>query len=40
MRERIEKLGGELEILSSPGEGTQIIACVNLVGPAENPQEE
>jgi signal transduction histidine kinase len=40
MRERIEKLGGELEIRSAPGEGTQIIACVNLVGPAEIPQEE
>ena len=40
MRERIEKLGGELEILSAPGEGTQIIACVNLVGPSEIPQEE
>jgi signal transduction histidine kinase len=40
MRERIEKLGGELEILSAPGEGTQIIACVNLVGPSQIPQEE
>ncbi len=40
MRERIEKLGGELEIRSAPGEGTQIIACVNLVGPSEILQEE
>ena len=40
MRERIEKLGGELDIISAPGEGTQIIACVNLVGSAEIPQEE
>jgi signal transduction histidine kinase len=30
MRERIEKLGGELEIISAPGEGTQVIACLNL----------
>jgi len=30
MKERIEKLGGELTILSAPGEGTQVIACVDL----------
>jgi signal transduction histidine kinase len=30
MRERIEKLGGELDIISAPGEGTQVIACLNL----------
>jgi signal transduction histidine kinase len=30
MKERIEKLGGKLTILSKPGEGTQVIACVNL----------
>jgi len=30
MKERIEKLGGELAILSAPGEGTQVKACVNL----------
>jgi len=29
MRERIEKLGGELDIISAPGEGTQVIACLN-----------
>ena len=40
MRERIEKLGGELEIRSAPGEGTKIIACVNLIGPSEIPPEE
>ncbi len=30
MQERIEKLGGELTILSVPGEGTQVKACVDL----------
>ena len=30
MRERIEKLGGDLTILSAPGEGTQVKACVNM----------
>jgi two-component system sensor histidine kinase DegS len=30
MRERIEKLGGELDIISALGEGTQVIACLNL----------
>jgi len=40
MRERIEKLGGELEILSAPGEGTQVVVCVYLAGPSEIPQEE
>jgi len=30
MRERIEKLGGELTILSALGEGTQVKACVDL----------
>jgi len=32
MRERIEKLGGELEIISAPGEGTQVIACLTQEG--------
>jgi signal transduction histidine kinase len=40
MRERIGKLGGKLEILSAPDEGTQIIACISLAGSAELPQEE
>ena len=30
MKERIEKLGGELTILSNPGEGTQVKACVDM----------
>jgi signal transduction histidine kinase len=30
MKERIEKLGGELTILSTPGEGTQVKACIDL----------
>ena len=34
MKERIEKLGGELTILSTPGEGTQVKACVNLETPS------
>lgn len=29
MQERIQKLGGELTILSEPGEGTEVRACVN-----------
>ena len=28
MSERIEKLGGSLEITSAPGEGTEIVACL------------
>ena len=35
MQERIDKLGGELTILSTPGEGTQVKACVNLETPSE-----
>jgi len=30
MQQRIEKLGGELNIISMPGEGTQVIVCVDL----------
>jgi signal transduction histidine kinase len=30
MQERIQQLGGALTILSKPGEGTQVKACVNL----------
>ena len=30
MKERIENLGGKLTILSTPGEGTQVIACVDM----------
>lgn len=32
MRERIEMLGGQFEILSSPGKGTQILARVPVKG--------
>jgi PAS domain S-box-containing protein len=31
MGERIEELGGELTVLSTPGEGTRVKACVDLV---------
>jgi signal transduction histidine kinase len=31
MKERIEKLGGELTIISAPGEGAQVVACVNMI---------
>jgi signal transduction histidine kinase len=34
MRERIDKLGGELTIISEPGKGTQVKACVNLETPS------
>jgi signal transduction histidine kinase len=37
MQERIEKLGGELTILSEPGEGTQVKACVDLKIPQKHP---
>ena len=37
MKERIEKLGGELTILSSPGEGTWIKACVGLEPSSPSP---
>ena len=38
MKERIEKLGGELTILSTPGEGTQVKACVDLK-TSQNPPD-
>ena len=40
MRERIEKLGGDLTIISTPGEGTQVKACVNLKTPTQSPSTE
>jgi signal transduction histidine kinase len=42
MKERVEKLGGELTILSEPGEGTQVKACVNreMFLPSPDSQEE
>jgi len=36
MKERIEILGGELDILSSPGEGTQVKVSVDLKTPAQS----
>jgi signal transduction histidine kinase len=30
MKERIEKLGGELTVISAPGAGTQVKACVDV----------
>jgi signal transduction histidine kinase len=30
MRERVESLGGQFEVVSSPGQGTKIIALVPL----------
>ncbi len=38
MGERIEKLGGELTILSAPGEGTQVKACVDLKTSQSSPE--
>jgi signal transduction histidine kinase len=40
MKERIEKLGGELTILSAPGEGTQVKACVNLETTPTSPETQ
>jgi signal transduction histidine kinase len=37
MKERIEKLGGELTIVSKPGEETQVKACVDLKTPKNSP---
>jgi signal transduction histidine kinase len=36
MKERIEQLGGELTILSTPGEGTQVRACVDVKTPKDS----
>jgi len=36
MKERIEKLGGELTILSAPGEGTQVKACMSMNSPTQS----
>jgi len=36
MKERVQLFGGELQILSQPGEGTQIIIKVPLEGEADN----
>jgi signal transduction histidine kinase len=40
MRERIEELGGELTILSKPGEGTQVKACINLETSEQSPDSQ
>lgn len=40
MKERVQLFGGELEILSQPGEGTQIIIKVPLEGEAEDGQNQ
>jgi len=40
MGERIEKLGGELTILSAPGEGTQVKACVDLKTSQSSPEAQ
>ena len=30
MKERVKKLGGEITIISSTGEGTEVKVCLNL----------
>jgi len=40
MRERIEKLGGDLTVLSAPGAGTQVKACVNMKTTPTPPDAE
>lgn len=40
MKERAELLGGEVEIISSPGNGTQVIITVPLEGEANNGQNK
>lgn len=40
MQERVQIFGGEIEIFSRPGEGTQIIIKVPLEGEADNGQSE
>lgn len=40
MKERIEKLGGKLIILSTPGEGTQVKACVDLETSQNFPDDQ
>ena len=37
MKERIEKLGGELTVLSAPGEGTHVKACVGFETSLDSP---
>jgi signal transduction histidine kinase len=40
MRERTEKLGGELTILSTPGEGTQVKVCVGFKPSQSSPNAQ
>jgi len=40
MKERIEKLGGELTFSSKPEEGTRVIACVNLNAASRTQNEK
>jgi signal transduction histidine kinase len=40
MRERAEKVGGELTIVSTPGEGTRVIASVPMKGPTDSPDSQ
>jgi two-component system sensor histidine kinase DegS len=40
MQERVQIFGGELDIFSRPGEGTQIIIKVPLEGEADHEQSE
>jgi len=40
MKERIENLGGKLTILSTPGEGTQVIACVDVKSSEKSPSAQ
>jgi signal transduction histidine kinase len=40
MRERVEKVGGELAIVSRPGEGTRVIASVPMKAPTDSPNSQ
>jgi two-component system sensor histidine kinase DegS len=40
MKERVELLGGEVEIISAPGKGTQVIITVPLEGDVKDGQNK
>ena len=40
MQERIEKLGGDLSISSTPGEGTEVVAYVDLETSQKSPNAQ
>jgi signal transduction histidine kinase len=40
MRERVEKVGGELTVVSTPGEGTRVKASVPIKAPADSPNSQ